>query len=130
MKQAALVVIVGLSALTAVVLMAQETERPAMPPIPSLETAKADSEYETVQNLIDQTLAFVEAVEALQPSKLEQWQARDDLIQLVFDLDEETAYYLYNVVQAALERREESAKELAAIYAAIEANETRRALSH
>lgn len=68
--------------------------------------AKLPRTWHEIQELKDKATEALESAEALKPSKLEQWEARDDLIELVFDVDEETAHYLYSVVRAALERRD------------------------
>lgn len=126
MKRTA-IAIVCVGMLVAAFIVAQDTETPELPPLPSIPPEGITTAYEA-QELLEQVVASMEAREALLPSKLEQWQARDDLIELVFDVDEEMAHYLYQVVQAAIKNREKAAERRSEIRALIEANDTRRAL--
>lgn len=93
----------------------------------SLGSAKAPRTWHETRELQDQVAELLEAIEPLTPSKLDQWQSRDELIELVFSVDTETAHYLYAVVRAALEKRDEVRKKDNALRARIEAG--RRALS-
>lgn len=95
--------------------------------IEPLLSAKTPRTWHESQERQDQVAEVLEAIEPLMPSKLEQWQSRDELIELVFSVDTETAHYLYDVVRAALERRDEARKENNALRARIEAG--RRALT-
>lgn len=94
-----------------------------------LKSSKPLRTWQDTQALKDQVAGALEALEVLKPSKLEQWQARDDLIELVFEVDAETAHYLYDVVQAALDRRDKLLKESEEFRARLEANAERRNLS-
>ncbi len=94
--------------------------------IEPLKSADAPRTWHETQALQDRVAEALEAMEVLRPSKLEQWQARDDLIELVFDADAETAHFLYGVVQAALHRREELLKESDEFRLQLEANAEQR----
>ncbi len=94
-----------------------------------LKSADPPRTWHQTQALKDRLAEALEALEVLKPSKLEQWQARDDLIELVFEVDAETAHFLYGVVRAALDRRDEVLKESEEFRARLEANADRRKLS-
>ncbi len=64
--------------------------------------------------------AYVKAQEDHAPSQMDKWEARQRLIDLIYDSDDETVFFWYVLVKASLEEDEAIAEGVAEIMAKVD----------
>lgn len=110
------------------VIVATLSVLPVATVVPAQEPAQQPSSAHRLLAESKATLKKLEEEPIRPPSKLEQWQARDDLLKLIQEADDETVYGFYIAVTEFLKYRERGLEELEAIRNQIEENGRNRAL--